>query len=732
MGRVNEAIWGASTSWPEAPYGFTNIGKVAYFGENASNLYSAVENNKLSISQKITDYSLGWCGMGAESNYANMKLFANSTDTFGEGERDVKQDTPVNFFFYCIPRNTSYTQQVCKMSNANATYIWDPPWNNLNANRYITPFTEFNINKIVWSVIVGASQTNTGNISEFTYNDYKTNQMSSYPYIRYIEAKPYIEESSSPISRISPFFPEGTGQTFKPAIFNSYSVYTTVPTDHFDDYAIFSEDRNYSLLLFGSKAQNVNDRYALALGNCKRKWTSPRSTYQDENLLEVLESALRTIACFGFFFVLDGEIHINDPLDSEYIYMGVIPSDYITHGEYTRGTANRNNNNWNWTNSNSSNYDPEADRDPNTYSNQTTFNALLGSASMLRRYVLSASDVEALSSTLWAIMGDLVQNNPGGYTDLSEYTLEGMLTANPIDCIVSLQKFPVNNIVHESSSEQIHFGKYSKSSCVGYPFKYTIIEYGFENIRIFPRFGNCFLDYAPYTTLELYVPFCGTVQLDPADFMNKTLSVRLEIDYTTGTCTAYICSDNLAIETINGVCAVDIPVTGIQTTTAMSQINNAIVQERTSQIGRAFTGTWQGIVTRGGGALSSALNPAKTLREGAETSWRAAGAEYELTHQIAPPHKIGAASSAASWCIDTFCRLLIHYPTGDAIKWASNLPELNDLSQFGKIHGFACCLQGIASDFSGYTQGGIRTEGLSATEQEKNMIESIFAGGVIL
>jgi hypothetical protein len=49
-----------------------------------------------------------------------------------------------------------------------------------------------------------------------------------------------------------------------------------------------------------------------------------------------------------------------------------------------------------------------------------------------------------------------------------------------------------------------------------------IIPLGSMFIR--PRY-NSFLDYEPYTTIRLYIPYIGTIELAPSIYMNKTVHV---------------------------------------------------------------------------------------------------------------------------------------------------------------------------------------------------------------
>lgn len=52
-------------------------------------------------------------------------------------------------------------------------------------------------------------------------------------------------------------------------------------------------------------------------------------------------------------------------------------------------------------------------------------------------------------------------------------------------------------------------------------------------------FGNVF-DYDPYTTITLYLPFIGFVQLSTADVMRSTIGIKYNVDFYTGACLAIV------------------------------------------------------------------------------------------------------------------------------------------------------------------------------------------------
>jgi len=434
----------------------------------------------------------------------------------------------------------------------------------------------------------------------------------------------------------------------------------------------------------------------------------------------------------------------------EKMCLGVIDDEGFTDGTYTRGTGNEDANNFDWKTVSESKYDPikPPPSPENQYSTETTFNSIGDVATMTKRYVLTGATVKLLAQQLWTITENMI--NVGGNIDFSELSnklLDQFLTSNPIDCIVSLQRYPME--IPAVGDTTIVLGKYD-TSLHAKPMEKTAYFYLFSGNTINPKFGDSFLDYQPFTKMELYVPFCGTIQINPADILGRKLNVQLVVDFTTGTATGFVMSDNLVIETVNGNVAIDIPVTGIQQTTVASNLYNAIAQRSNTYKQEDITG-WNRVSLGGaleifwgdamGASETFGVKGKKTLqREIAATNREKA--DYDLTHQSAPVHIIGSASPAGGWAIDLNCRLLIYYPTGDVIRDA-NPPAWNNLqlARYGHTTGFACCVEksigemgyglvvGTAPRLDLMTTNTLHNP---ATIEELDMIRAAIEEGIIL
>lgn len=526
------------------------------------------------------------------------------------------------------------------------------------------------------------------------------------------------------------------------------------------DFPLFGSRSEGGITNYDDRTMRASDKFGVLVGYRDSIFkhgsiNADSDTYKRRIWLEVdgdsdLEFIRQSAASYGLFFT-DGDSsdsgyadlfssgHDTDRWYNDKMCLGVVDSDGYTDGTYTRGLLNATAPNWSWKDTNQSAYDPSLPPIPeNHYSTQTEFNSIGDLASLTKRYVLNATGVESLGAALWDITADLIDS--GGtpdYSELNEKILDQFLTNNPIDCIVGLQRYPM--AIPTVGTDTVKLGKTDTGiSCK--PMEKTAFYYLFEGNTIAPKFGDSFLDYEPYTKMELYVPFCGTIQLNPADILNRKLNVQLAVDFTTGTATGFIMSDDLVIETVNGNIAIDLPITGIQAATVASQLNNAIANKMNRSLTRE-TATLGRISVQG--LLRTISNPLAAHNEGEIAKNEETRADYELTHQNAPIHIIGSASAVGGWCIDLKCRLLIYYPTGEILRNA-NPPEWENtqLARYGKNTGFACCMEksigsmnsglvlGINPDLSGMVTNSAAANPATASELE--LIRSAIAEGVIV
>lgn len=107
---------------------------------------------------------------------------------------------------------------------------------------------------------------------------------------------------------------------------------------------------------------------------------------------------------------------------------------------------------------------------------------------------------------------------------------------NPMESIIGLHKVYANPVIGGTSHIKVGYLDSGVSSNF-VSSQYTKIDCGTVNLQEY--FGNVF-DYAPYTTIELYLPCIGFVQLDVANVMRSSINITYTVDVLTGACLAEV------------------------------------------------------------------------------------------------------------------------------------------------------------------------------------------------
>lgn len=134
------------------------------------------------------------------------------------------------------------------------------------------------------------------------------------------------------------------------------------------------------------------------------------------------------------------------------------------------------------------------------------------------------------------------------------------IVADPIDLILGLNIVPV--ALPSAGGKNVTIGGVSTDVYMTYTAtQYVEIDCGSLSV---PEFYGAYLDYAPYTKFELYLPYCGTHPLIADEVVGKTIAIKYHIDALSGSCVAFVkCGDSILYEFAGNVCA-QIPVTANQ------------------------------------------------------------------------------------------------------------------------------------------------------------------------
>lgn len=749
-----------------------------------SQLRYAVDDNKLSPTTPI-DNSICAIGQGTASPFRQFTIFRNDETTehqsgeirqvghayTGAGYND---NNIVNSFWFesnsftssgnygngAFSRGRLQIRDGATIIQGIDQRIWSPTGvnahgtNKQNGNFYIAPFLSYGSRTYVLQILVWVTTadytadfvpgTGTPAGQWRTLDDWKNNY-STKAITACLLAPRVISTYNSSTGAIGYFRVNFESSQYRKVgcgildnIKFEFDDEYTLP--EITDYGLFSANSNanigvalfneMTLYKWSDTLQNigiVNSHIATYIRS-NGQFMTPYIPYSND----IYDWIMSAAACFGMAFtpakatgVDASNCVFNQTFTDPDLCLPIITDSGVANGEYTRGADNVNNDFIDLSSQWDKNYTPSAPVDPNKYSNTSYFKMVTVGSVGCKRYALSVAAVNALMGDLWNLLTTFTQDT---YEQLTQKIQAGMLVSNPIESIVSLLCFPFV-IPNTGQDEPIKLGKYDMTAR-GTPVSSSTYEINFRGIPIFPRFGNCYLDYEPYTNYEVYVPFCGTIPLKAADILGHTLNVKLIVDLFTGSCTGYIMADSLVIETITGTVAITIPVTGLDSSTINSQIVNANLNYKSSLYA---AGSTIGSMVSVGGFINALSNPAETVNKIAQSQIAEEKAQYDLTHIPTQPHMVGASSPALGWCCDTIARVMIYYPTGDVIT-DSKPPSLIDdkIKSFGDLNGFSCLKWGKVREFSGFTLGNIKLNGVPCTESERARLKQLFSTGVYL
>ena len=267
------------------------------------------------------------------------------------------------------------------------------------------------------------------------------------------------------------------------------------------------------------------------------------------------------------------------------------------------------------------------------------------------------------------------------------------LFANPMDAIIGLHM--IYATPSRGSDAEIVCG-YAHSRVISKTVNKQYIELDCGSIKVNRYFGNV-LDYAPYTTLQAYLPFVGIVDLDVNEIMGGTLNIKYRIDVLTGSCLARlkVTRGDYSAELYNfaGNCAVQLPISG---GSYSGIIANAIGVAGSIGATIATGGALAPVLV--GSAASSAVN-----------------SHVNVSHSGSLGSNAGALGIMKPYLIIT-------------------RPKPAEADNYSKFYGIPSNKTVRLSSCSGYTKvKDIHLEHISrATDDELNEIESLLKTGVII
>lgn len=318
-------------------------------------------------------------------------------------------------------------------------------------------------------------------------------------------------------------------------------------------------------------------------------------------------------------------------------------------------------------------------------------------------YAMTLNELEQTFNFLW----------DGHNKDILGVTIS---EANIIDTLCNCFYMPFDILSHDSAhciEATVTAGGYasevnSKAIISGYNKRFN-----FGDIEIDEYYGS-YLDYAPFTTITIYLPYIGFKQLDVSKCMGKKINVTYSVDFSQGIVTAYISyyydGNKQVFAEYSGQMGIPIKVTGKNTTAAENAVKDAafavggFALAAISVLAAPATGGTSLIGTAG--AVGAGLNAiGKTVNA--------------MTIQ---PDSISVGNAGAeNWLLS---------PQGCYVH--IQRPRTATPDNFNETNGWATRYTGTISEFTGYLECSTVINTVSATAEEKNQITNLLKQGVYI
>lgn len=272
---------------------------------------------------------------------------------------------------------------------------------------------------------------------------------------------------------------------------------------------------------------------------------------------------------------------------------------------------------------------------------------------------------------------------------------------DPMNILISLSIVPFS--VPISGSRLVYAGNVVTTVSMDYTSQqYIIIDCGSIDVK---NFYNAYIDYEPYTSCEIFLPYIGYQKLSMDDIMGKRINVTYRVDLMTGLCSAYITCNNILLYTFSGACSSSIPVS--------SQSYNSLAQSVIS----IATSTALAVKPAKSGSIPANSNYSNDMTKFVAASSLASNVlscKPDIQRSGSVSSNVGMLGAQKPYFIFSVPRTCL--PKGQ-----------------NKFLGYPAFISVNLSTLTGFTViEEIRLNNLTCTEIEKEEIMQLLKGGVIL
>mgnify|MGYP007114063654 CR=1 FL=1 len=681
--KLNTEIWGTGEQISGAPEGFKGL------RADFPRLAEWIEQGKVALNQHFDQSFL------IGTNFKNPNSIMMWCDKYN-------RDPSLNTFSDPIDTGVflAGTDRMSNYGSFNEVSRWRVAYDQTET-LYINykPLLKFPFKGLCFLPIIHSciNKSVTNDIHQFSINDYYNGENeNTYPYIIGIELRPYIGNSTTRgwylndfIGRITPCM-YGDFQNFRKETSYTNAEMFPMGGNLFVDCLTWGlmNSSTYYDAGFNIKDWLVNTPYGDKL------WDFVAGIRVHTHFKGTKKDIFKMCANTGCYCALSENAAKRDDLNnpSDDIIIGKMGEDGSISDTVLQGDGIKDNtqqDKWNEPDDTGDGFNGIENTDPNNYTDKIDLNKpTLSNVNVFNRsFAVNANTVKNLADFLWNADETKFQEIVKGLALMGE---------NPMNGIIDLRLFPFNVALKNSATqaEPIVIGR-TNTGVNGIKLTENVnslIDLG--ECTFFTKFKN-FLDYEPYTTAQLYIPYIGVVPVSTAEFMGHRISVKMIVDYTTGAGTAIVFKDDIPFIYRNGVVGVSIPMTGNDSTSYANTV-----------IGNVVSGVVGGVTSIASGNIGGMVSSAEKLYSGFAT-----GTNYQEASASSP--------SVATWQ-PQHCYFII------------DRPILNVPDNYGRTIGFACEKTGKLSDFKGFTVVSNPEINFRCTDSERQYIVNMLQGGVFV
>lgn len=328
--------------------------------------------------------------------------------------------------------------------------------------------------------------------------------------------------------------------------------------------------------------------------------------------------------------------------------------------------------------------EPKISEDFEDNDSDVDFNMDVGTNSniglLTKTYAITENQLQQIGNKIWT----------GYFTELID-----ALNSSPIENIISVKAFPFE--ITGGTSKEIMLGNVQMGvNGNELPSNYSPIKVIKSDFEITPRFSGLlkWLNYSPFTNIQMFLPYVGIVDINPQLVMGKKCTLKYIYDVILGNCQACLYVKDINNKTVeigkwSGQLAIDIPITA----------SNAV---------RMGVGHLTGTIDAIGNFLKGHFGSA--IMDGI-------GVATQPFHSMTK----GSPSSACDSFDMQNAYLIIDSPV---YKYPS---------QFGHIYGYPCELYLHLNNLHGFVQcENVHIDGIPCMEEERTELLALLEEGVYL